>query len=97
LLAPARLAAILCGCAAAAAPFWAEADRARALLVELFGKVGELEKVVGEQREEIARLKGLKGRPNIKPSTPSGMDKATEAAKPAKKGKWRFRGKVTLG
>ena len=63
-----------------------------ALLVELFGKVGELEKVVSEQREEIARLKGLKGRPNIKPSTPSGMDKATEAAK---KGKWRFRAKVT--
>src|SRR6195952_2601451 len=66
-----------------------------ALLVELFGKVGELEKVVSEQREEIARLKGLKGRPNIKPSTPSGMDKATDAAKPAKKGKLRFRGKVT--
>jgi hypothetical protein len=66
-----------------------------ALLVELFGKVGELEKVVIEQREEIARLKGLKGRPNIKPSAPSGMDKATEAAKPAKKGKLRFRGKVT--
>ena len=63
-----------------------------ALLVELFGKVGELEKIISEQREEIARLKGLKGRPNIKPSTPSGMDKA---AKPAKKGKWRFRGKVT--
>ena len=66
-----------------------------ALLVELFWQSRRPEKVVSEQREEIARLKGLKGRPNIKPSTPSGMDKATEPAKPAKKGKRRFRGKVT--
>jgi hypothetical protein len=63
-----------------------------ALLVELFGKVAALEKVVDEQREEIARLKGLKGRPNIKPS---GMERATEPPKPAKKAKRRFRGKVT--
>jgi hypothetical protein len=63
-----------------------------ALLVELFGKVAALEKIVGEQREEIARLKGLKGRPGIKPS---GMDKATEPAKPVEQEKRRFRGKVT--
>jgi hypothetical protein len=62
-----------------------------ALLVELLGKVIALEQTVSGQREEIARLKGLKGRPNLKPS---GMDKGTEPPRPAKTEKRRRRGKV---
>jgi hypothetical protein len=61
------------------------------LLVKLFGKVTGLEKIVAELREENARLKGLKGRPDIKPS---GMEKATEPANPVKREKRRGRGKI---
>jgi hypothetical protein len=57
-------------------------------LIELFGEVGALKQVVGEQREEIARLKGLKGRPTIRSS---GMDQGTEPPKPGKQEKRRGR------
>jgi hypothetical protein len=48
-----------------------------------------------EASNKIARLKELKGRPDIKPSKPSGMDKATEPPKPAGKDKTRRRGSVS--
>jgi hypothetical protein len=50
----------------------------RELVLKLFVKLAEQDRTISDLRLEIARLKGLKGPPDIKPS---GMDKGTEPAK----------------
>jgi len=64
-------------------------DELRRLLIEALGKVAGLTAENAALREEIARLKGLKGRPSIKPS---GMEQASASKPPTGAGKRRGRG-----
>ena len=54
----------------------------KALVIRLMGDITELQRVIEGQRAEIARLKGLKGRPRLKPSKPSGMEEASLSKPP---------------
>ena len=46
--------------------------------IQILEENAELRRALAAAHDEIARLKGCPGRPNIKPSKPSGMEKATE-------------------
>ena len=68
-------------------------DDLKTLVLGLTERVARLEAEKAALREEILRLKGLKGRPSIRPS---GMEKASEAKPPtAKAGKRRGGGGKT--
>ncbi len=62
----------------------------KALLLQLLERVAALEQENAALRDEIARLKGLKGRPKFQPS---GMATATER-KSARAGRRKRRGKI---
>ena len=63
----------------------------KALVLQLLSKSADQDRLIAALREENTRLKGLNGRPRIKPS---GMEKAREPKLSGKRGKHRRRGKL---
>ena len=55
----------------------------KGLVVKQLEQMVELQRMVGALRDEIARLKGGPGRPNLKPS---GMERGTEPKPPGRSG-----------
>jgi hypothetical protein len=75
------------------------------LVLELLAERAEFQRTIGALRDEIARLKGGPGRPDIKAnvksqSKPSGMEKASQAqstnASGKRRGRGSTRGKLTI-
>jgi len=63
------------------------------LVLALFEENAEQKRLIAELREEVARLKGLKGRSPIKPSE---MEKGTTPNDAGTRGRHRGVGKTTL-
>src|SRR6202453_1358139 len=67
----------------------------KSLVLELFERLAESQRTIAALRDEIARLKGGPGRPDIKANIkPSGMEKASEPEPRKPPGKERRRGGV---
>src|ERR1700683_2133918 len=65
----------------------------KSLVLELFEKLAESQRTIATLRDEIIRLKGGPGRPDIKANVkPSGMEKASEARAADPSGERRRRG-----